>query len=220
MHSYACAPIYPQYVKVLTILYVLSKVAKAIYQIGTHPSYQGHHKAMESNSPHATPNESFKILVVDDLLENLRLLANLLAAEGYSVRKAPDGPMALSNVPRFQPDLILLDIMMPDMDGYEVCQQLKADEQFKDIPVIFLSALDLTFDKIKAFEVGAADFIHKPFHPAEVIARVKNQLRIRQQGLQLQAQQAIIQSQQQQLEDAIQARQAAEAKCHQLSARV
>lgn len=175
---------------------------------------------MESSSQPKKQHENFKILVVDDLLENLRLLANLLAAEGYGVRKAPDGAIALSNVPRFQPDLILLDIMMPDMDGYEVCQQLKANEQFKDIPVIFLSALDLTFDKIKAFEVGAADFIHKPFHPAEVIARVKNQLRIRQQGLQLQVQKAMIESQQQQLEEAIQARQAAEAKYHQLAASV
>jgi PleD family two-component response regulator len=171
------------------------------------------------SQPESQP-ENFKILVVDDLLENLRLLANLLAAEGYSVRKAPDGAMALSNVPRFQPDLILLDIMMPDMDGYEVCQQLKANEQFKDIPVVFLSALDLTFDKVKAFEVGAADFIHKPFHPAEVIARVKNQLSIRQQGLQLQAQQAIIKAQRQQLEEAIQARQFAEARYHQLCAKV
>ena len=162
--------------------------------------------------------EASRILVVDDLLENLRLLANLLTAEGYSVRKAPDGAMALSNVPRFQPDLVLLDIMMPDIDGFEVCQQLKANEQTKDIPVIFLSALDLTFDKVKAFEVGAADFIHKPFHPAEVIARVKNQLRIRQQGLQLQAQQAIIASQQQQLLVATQARQVAESKYQKLSA--
>lgn len=164
---------------------------------------------METNSP----RESFKILVVDDLLENLRLLSSLLMEEGYDVRRAPDGAMALSNVPRFKPDLILLDIMMPEMDGYEVCTQLKADEQTKDIPIIFLSALDLTFDKIKAFEVGAADFINKPFHPAEVMARVKNQLRIRQQGLQLQAQQAIIQSQKQQLEEAIEARKIAEERC-------
>lgn len=161
--------------------------------------------------------ENFKILVVDDLLENLRLLANLLRKEGYDIRQAPDGTMALTNVPRFKPDLILLDIMMPDIDGYEVCRQLKASEQSKDIPVIFLSALDLTFDKIKAFEVGAADFIHKPFHPAEVLARVKNQLRIRQQGLQIQAQQAIIRTQQQQIENQIQARQVAEKKYRQLS---
>lgn len=167
---------------------------------------------MEPNQP----RESFKILVVDDLLDNLRLLSSLLMEEGYDVRRAPDGSMALSNVPRFEPDLILLDIMMPEMDGYEVCKRLKADEKSKDIPIIFLSALDLTFDKVKAFEVGAADFINKPFHPAEVMARVKNQLRIRQQGLQLQAQQAIIQSQQQQLEEALQAQKAAEARSNQL----
>lgn len=165
-----------------------------------------------------SPRESFKILVVDDLLENLRLLASLLIQEGYDVRRAPDGSMALSNVPRFQPDLILLDIMMPDMDGYEVCQQLKANQQTQDIPIIFLSALDLTFDKVKAFEVGGVDYINKPFHPAEVMVRVKNQLRIRQQGLQLQAQQAIINSQQQQLEEAIHARKVAEEKCSQLIA--
>lgn len=162
--------------------------------------------------------ESFKILVVDDLLENLRLLASLLMEEGYEVKKAPDGSMALSNVPRFRPDLILLDIMMPDIDGYEVCQQLKANPQTQDIPVIFLSALDLTFDKVKAFELGAADYINKPFHPAEVLARVKNQLKIRQQALQLQAQQTLIQAQQQHLEEATQARYVAEEKCRQLMA--
>jgi len=141
----------------------------------------------------------FKVLVVDDLLENLRLLSTLLMEEGYDVRRAPDGAMALINVPRFQPDLILLDIMMPDIDGYSICRQIKETQQGQDIPVIFLSALDLTFDKIKAFEVGGSDYITKPFHPAEVLARVKNQLRIRQQTLQIQAQQAIIQSQQQRI---------------------
>ena len=166
------------------------------------------------------PRQNFKILIVDDLLENLRLLNNLLTKEGYEVRQAPDGEMALTNIPRFQPDLILLDIMMPDMDGYTVCTRIKSDEKLKDIPVIFLSALDLTFDKIKAFEVGAADFIHKPFHPAEVIARVKNNLRIRQQALQLKAQQAIIFSQRKQIEKAIQERQAAEAKHRELLAQV
>lgn len=166
------------------------------------------------NAP--TP-EYFKILVVDDLLENLRLLASLLIEEGYDVRKAPDGNIALSNVPRFEPDLILLDIMMPELDGYAVCEQLKANESTRDIPVIFLSALDLTFDKVKAFEVGAADYINKPFHPAEVLARVKNQLRIRQQSLQLKAQHAMIQTQKQQLEEAIQARKIAEEKYQQLT---
>ncbi len=146
-----------------------------------------------------SPNERSKILVVDDRPENLQLLRKLLTEEGYNVRQSPDGALALSNVPRFQPDLILLDIVMPEMDGYAVCQQIKSTEQGVDIPIIFLSALDLTFDKVKAFEVGAADYINKPFHPAEVIARVKNQLKIRQQSLQIDAQQAIIQTQKQQL---------------------
>ncbi|MGB3790572.1 MAG: response regulator [Phormidesmis sp.] len=146
-----------------------------------------------------SPNERSKILVVDDRPENLQLLRKLLTEEGYNVRQSPDGALALSNVPRFQPDLILLDIVMPEMDGYAVCQQIKSAEQGVDIPIIFLSALDLTFDKVKAFEVGAADYINKPFHPAEVIARVKNQLKIRQQSLQIDAQQAIIQTQKQQL---------------------
>ncbi len=163
------------------------------------------------------PQERLKILVVDDLLENLRLLSSLLTKAGYEVRSAPDGKLALGSVPHFQPDLILLDIMMPDIDGYEVCQQLKANQQTQNIPIIFLSALDLTFDKVKAFDVGASDYIHKPFHPAEVIARIKNQIRIRQQFLQIQAQQAMIERQQQQLEAAVRARQAAEDRCAQIS---
>lgn len=167
-----------------------------------------------------TQSNRAKILVVDDLLENLRLLSTLLLEEGYDVRRAPDGAMALSNVPRFQPDLILLDIMMPEMNGYEVCAKLKADARTRDIPVIFLSALDLTFDKVKAFEVGAADYIIKPFHPAEVLARVKNQLRIRQQAMQLQAQYEVIAAQQQQIDKAREAQQIAEEKCRHLLAAI
>ena len=166
-----------------------------------------------------TQSDRSKILVVDDLLENLRLLSTLLLEQGYEVRRAPDGAMALSNVPRFAPDLILLDIMMPEMDGYEVCTQLKANEQTRDIPVIFLSALDLTFDKVKAFEVGAADYINKPFHPAEVLARVKNQLRIRQQSIRLQAQYEVIAAQQQQIDDALRAQRLAEETCRLLMAK-
>ena len=166
-----------------------------------------------------TQSDRSKILVVDDLLENLRLLSTLLLEEGYEVRRAPDGAMALSNVPRFAPDLILLDIMMPEIDGYEVCTQLKANAQTRDIPVIFLSALDLTFDKVKAFEVGAADYINKPFHPAEVLARVKNQLRIRQQSIRLQTQYEVIAAQQQQIDDALRAQRLAEEKCRLLMAK-
>ena len=161
-----------------------------------------------------SPHEQSKILVVDDRPENLQLLRKLLTEEGYDVRQAPDGALALSNIPRFQPDLVLLDIVMPEMDGYTVCQQIKLIEQGADIPVIFLSALDLTFDKVKAFEVGAADYISKPFHPAEVIVRVKNQLRIRQQSLQLSAQQAIIRAQKQKIEELEQACQRLEENYH------
>ena len=163
-----------------------------------------------------TQHDRSKILVVDDLLENLRLLSTLLLEEGYEVRRAPDGAMALSNVPRFSPDLILLDIMMPDMSGYEVCTALKANAQTRDIPVIFLSALDLTFDKVKAFEVGGADYINKPFHPAEVLARVKNQLRVRQLGMRLQVQHEVIEAQQKQIDTARRAQQIAEGKCRRL----
>ena len=105
------------------------------------------------------------ILVVDDTPTNLQVLFELLNQEGYRVASAKDGAAALARVESFIPDLILLDIMMPEMDGYAVCKQLKANPNTADIPVIFLSALDLTFDKIKAFEVGAADYINKPFHP-------------------------------------------------------
>ncbi|NJL81787.1 MAG: diguanylate cyclase [Chloroflexaceae bacterium] len=122
--------------------------------------------------------EPAKILVVDDRASNLNLLLNLLAKQGYEIRCAPDGGLALSSVPRFQPDLILLDIMMPDMDGYQVCEQLKANEQTRYIPIIFLSAIHEAFDKVKAFKVGGADYITKPFHTEEVLARIEHQLKL------------------------------------------
>ena len=119
------------------------------------------------------------ILVVDDTPENLRLLATILLKEGYNVRKALSGAMALTAVQTVQPDLILLDIMMPEMDGYEVCHHLKANSQTARVPVIFLSALNEGLDKAKAFDVGGADYITKPFQVQEVLARVQNQLALR-----------------------------------------
>jgi diguanylate cyclase (GGDEF)-like protein len=116
------------------------------------------------------------ILVVDDTLENLRVLSASLSEKGYQVRCAKNGSMALITATKEPPDLILLDIKMPDMDGYEVCQQLKANEKTRDIPVIFLSALDDVFDKVKAFNVGGVDYITKPFQVEEVSIRVKHQL--------------------------------------------
>ncbi|MBW4471951.1 MAG: EAL domain-containing protein [Stenomitos rutilans HA7619-LM2] len=116
------------------------------------------------------------ILVVDDTPQNLRLLSNILTKEGYQVRQALSGKMAMTAIQAVLPDLILLDIMMPEMDGYTFCQALKAKEETVAIPVIFLSALTDGSDKAKAFTVGGADYISKPFHLEEVIARVQNQL--------------------------------------------
>jgi signal transduction histidine kinase len=120
-----------------------------------------------------------KILVVDDTPDNLRLLSQLLINKGYEVRLAPNGELALSSIKHFLPDLILLDILMPGMDGYEVCSQLKRQKITRDIPVIFLSALGETFDKVKAFEVGGADYIGKPFQVEEVLIRIKHQITIK-----------------------------------------
>ncbi|OKH46587.1 hypothetical protein NIES30_15935 [Phormidium tenue NIES-30] len=119
------------------------------------------------------------LLIVDDSLENLRFLSKTLKGQGYGVRCARSGAMALRAVHTTQPALILLDIRMPEMDGYAVCQRLKADPTTQPIPVIFLSALDEALDKVKAFEVGAADYLTKPFQVEELLARVANQLTIR-----------------------------------------
>ncbi len=116
------------------------------------------------------------ILIVDDTPDNLRLLSQTLIKEGYQVRCAINGSMALLTIKTKIPDLILLDINMPDIDGFEVCQQLKKSELTKDIPIIFVSALDSVFDKVRAFEVGAVDYISKPFQILEVLSRVNNQL--------------------------------------------
>ena len=119
------------------------------------------------------------ILVVDDTLANLQLLANMLKGEGYKVRPASSGVMALQAVAKKQPDLILLDIKMPDMDGYEVCTMLKANRQTRDIPVLFISALNDVANKIKAFNVGGLDYINKPFQFDEVKARVSTHLKLK-----------------------------------------
>jgi two-component system sensor histidine kinase/response regulator len=118
------------------------------------------------------------ILVVDDDPNNLRLLTDVLSRRGYGVRPVLNGRLALAAVRAEAPDLILLDIMMPPPDGYEVCSQLKVDEKTRDIPVIFLSALHEAFDKVKAFSVGGVDYITKPFQVEEVLARIENRLKI------------------------------------------
>ncbi|MEG4168585.1 MULTISPECIES: response regulator [unclassified Microcoleus] len=118
------------------------------------------------------------LLVVDDTPDNLRLLSTMLSDKGYKVRGVINGEMALKAARSTPPDLILLDITMPQMNGYEVCQHLKADCRTSGIPVIFLSALDQVLDKVTAFAVGGVDYITKPFHLEEVLARVENQLTI------------------------------------------
>lgn len=119
------------------------------------------------------------IVVIDDTPENLRLLIEMLSKQGYRVRPAPDGILGLNSIRKEPPDLILLDIVMPDMNGYEVCRQLKKDEALRDIPVIFISALNEVFDKVTAFNVGGVDYITKPFQVEEVIARVNTHINLR-----------------------------------------
>lgn len=147
------------------------------------------------------------ILVVDDRPENLRLLSEILSKQRYKVRRVTSGKQAIEAVEINPPSIILLDIMMPDLNGYEVCKYLKSQPQSADIPIIFLSALDQTFDKVKAFEVGGVDYITKPFQLEEILVRVKNQLTILQQRKSLQEQQKLLAQQNAQLKQEIQERQ-------------
>ncbi|MGL5194225.1 MAG: response regulator [Chroococcales cyanobacterium] len=133
------------------------------------------------------------ILIVDDNPDNLRILSTVLEAKGGSVRKALNGMVALNSCKKQLPDLILLDIIMPEMNGYEVCRCLKSNPQTADIPIIFISALDRTFDKVKAFQEGGVDYINKPFQAEEVMARIAYQLTIQQQQQQLAEQNAQLQ---------------------------
>ncbi|OCR02224.1 histidine kinase [Oscillatoriales cyanobacterium USR001] len=134
------------------------------------------------------------ILVVDDQPDNLRVLSALLRQRGYECRRAINGQLALRACNSYPPDLILLDIVMPTVDGYEICQKLKLNEKTCDIPVIFLSAKGEVFDKIKAFNVGGADYISKPFHSEEVLARVEHQLTMRKLQKQLKEQNKVLQA--------------------------
>lgn len=131
---------------------------------------------MKTNDAHRVPPE---ILVVDDTVASLDLLCDLLTEAGYVVRPAQDGRMALRSAQAKPPELILLDVRMPGMDGYELCQRLKAEPATRDIPIIFLSALRDTGDKVRGFSLGAVDYIAKPFQPEEVLARVHTHIELR-----------------------------------------
>ncbi len=120
------------------------------------------------------------VLIVDDNPLNLQVLGNTLRKNGYKLAAAKSGPEALDFLQKKLPDLILLDIMMPEMDGYEVCKKLKEDENTKKIPVIFLTARTDTDSIVRGFEAGGVDYVVKPFNPAELLARVKTQIKLKQ----------------------------------------
>src|SRR6188472_397438 len=127
------------------------------------------------------------ILVVDDTPANLQVLAGMLKDRGYKVRPVPSGKLALLAARSDPPDLILLDINMPEMNGYEVCEHLKADDMLGGIPVIFISALTEQLDKVKAFAIGGVDYITKPFQMEELHARVETHLKLRRLQIELEA---------------------------------
>ena len=160
---------------------------------------------MMTDLPAQPSAETGDILIVDDHPENLQLLFDALSRDGYELRRVLSGQQALQVAQFDPPDLILLDIRMPEIDGYEVCRRLKAEPQTQGIPVIFLSALDESLDKVKAFNVGGADYVTKPFQIEEVLARVRHQIRLQQ----LQRENA---KQQQQLEERSQKLEAANAE--------
>ncbi|WP_236612413.1 response regulator [Picosynechococcus sp. NKBG15041c] len=118
------------------------------------------------------------ILIVDDVPENLQLLSEILSENGHEVRQVINGYQALKAITADPPDLVLLDIKMPVLDGYTVCQKLKANPVTAKIPIVFISALNDVFDKVKAFTLGGVDYINKPFDMHEVLVRVENQLKI------------------------------------------
>ncbi|WP_421654824.1 response regulator [Leptothermofonsia sp. ETS-13] len=144
-------------------------------------------------APSASNFPRADILVIDDTPDNLNLLSAMLTDQGYKVRSVTKGSTGLRGAQVAPPDLILLDINMPEMNGYEVCQQLKASDRTREIPVIFISALEDVLDKVKAFSVGGVDYITKPFHIEEVLARIETHLTIRNLQKQLQEQNSQLQ---------------------------
>jgi diguanylate cyclase (GGDEF)-like protein len=125
-------------------------------------------------------NRSVTIMIVDDSRDNLELLSSILKKESYRTHAVSSGTEALTFAPKLRPDLILLDIMMPEIDGYEVCSQLKNSEKTKDIPVIFISSKNKPDDKILGFDAGAVDYITKPFHRAETLSRIRTHLALKE----------------------------------------
>jgi two-component system, sensor histidine kinase and response regulator len=143
--------------------------------------------------------EQDTLLIVDDTPENIRVLFDFLIAHNFRILVAENGEDAIENAEEEQPDLILLDVMMPGIDGFETCRILKKNSQTQDIPVIFMTALSDTLDKVKAFKLGAVDYVTKPFQQEEVLARINTHLTLRklQKRLQTQNEQLVILNQNQ-----------------------
>ena len=127
-----------------------------------------------------------RILIVDDTLQNIQVLGTVLREQNYQINVAQNGMQALESVGKVPPDLILLDVMMPEMDGFEACKRLKADEDTRDIPVIFLTAKVETEDVVHGFDLGAVDYVTKPFNATELLARVHTHLELRRLRRELQ----------------------------------
>ena len=149
----------------------METILKIVVQIAVEP-------AAVTNEPMNAPKP--KILIVDDTLANLRLLSDALEPHGYEILAAPSGHAALKIVGRVLPDLILLDVMMPGQNGFDVCRELKSEEATREIPVIFITAKAETQNLVQGFRVGAVDYITKPFQEEEVLSRVATHLRVSQ----------------------------------------
>ncbi len=154
---------------------------------------------MKASSPIEITYQDYTLLIVDDNPTNLAVISNYLRQFGFQIIVAREGESALKRAEHVRPNLILLDVMMPGLDGFEVCRRLKADETTQDIPVIFMTALDSADDKVKGFTVGAVDYVTKPVQQEEVLVRVTTHLLIRDQAKRLQAQTVQLQTKTEQL---------------------
>jgi sigma-B regulation protein RsbU (phosphoserine phosphatase) len=158
-----------------------------------------------AGTPPASPTGPARILVVDDNRINRRILVTILSKQGYELMEASSGEAGQDLATRQHPDLILLDVMMPGKDGYAVCAELKADEHTADIPIIFLSSLSQAGDKIRGLQVGAVDYVTKPFDQGEVLARVRSHLLIRRLTQQLLAANLVLVEKQRHLDEDLRA---------------
>ncbi len=161
-------------------------VGEVVARVNTRLTIQKLRRQLQARG--SVSNEKATILIVDDNEMTLQAIANYLKGFGFKIVGAPNGEDAIQQIPQIQPDLILLDIILPGIDGYETCRRLKRNREARDIPVIFMTALSDTTDKVRAFEVGAADYIMKPHHYAEVLTRVNTHLTLRTLQRQLQRQ--------------------------------